>query len=36
LTVSYNIMATHGGDLELVRNEKEGACFRLRLPIGED
>ncbi|NOY98730.1 MAG: response regulator [Chloroflexi bacterium] len=34
LTVSYNIMATHGGDLEFVPNDEPGACFRVVLPIG--
>ncbi len=34
LTVSYNIMATHGGDLEFVPNDEAGACFRVVLPIG--
>lgn len=34
LTVSYNIVTTHGGTLELVSNNGPGACFRIYLPIG--
>lgn len=34
LTVSYNIIATLGGELSLVSNNKPGACFRVNLPIG--
>jgi signal transduction histidine kinase/CheY-like chemotaxis protein len=34
LTVSYNIVTTHGGTLELVSNTGPGACFRIYLPIG--
>lgn len=34
LTVSYNIMATLGGELEFIVNEKPGACFQVTLPIG--
>ena len=34
LTVSYNIMTMHGGDLELFENNEDGACFLVRLPIG--
>lgn len=34
LTVSYNIVAALGGELEFVPNDQEGACFRVTLPIG--
>lgn len=34
LTVSYNIVTAHGGLLELVPNNKPGACFRVYLPFG--
>jgi signal transduction histidine kinase/DNA-binding NarL/FixJ family response regulator len=34
LTVSYNIITAHGGSLELVSNNKPGACFRVYLPTG--
>ena len=34
LTVSYNIIAAMGGELELLNNEKPGACFQVTLPIG--
>jgi two-component system NtrC family sensor kinase len=32
LTISYNIIAAHGGNLELVPNGGTGACFRVFLP----
>ena len=32
LTISYNIIAAHGGSLELVPNGGSGACFRVFLP----
>jgi len=35
LTISYNIIAAHGGTLELVANHAQGACFRVFLPTGE-
>ncbi|MDX1436726.1 MAG: response regulator [Anaerolineales bacterium] len=35
LSVSYNILDTHGGSLELLQEEGRGACFRIRLPIME-
>jgi signal transduction histidine kinase len=35
LTVSYNIIAAHGGSLELVPDYDRGACFRVFLPSGE-
>jgi two-component system, NtrC family, sensor kinase len=35
LTVSYNIIAAHGGVLELVPSHGQGACFRVFLPNGE-
>ena len=35
LTISYNIIAAHGGTLELVPNHVQGACFRVFLPTGE-
>ena len=34
LTVSYNIVSALGGELELIQNNKKGACFRVVLPIG--
>ena len=34
LTVSYNIITTHGGSLELVSERGSGACFRVFLPYG--
>ncbi len=34
LTVSYNIIAALGGELEFVANGLQGACFRVSLPIG--
>ncbi|MFO3795979.1 MAG: sensor histidine kinase, partial [Anaerolineales bacterium] len=33
LTVSYNIITSHGGRLELVTDRPGGACFRISLPI---
>jgi signal transduction histidine kinase len=35
LTVSYNIVTAHGGTLDLVNENKPGACFRLFLPMGD-
>jgi len=35
LTISYNIVAAHGGSLELVPDHGKGACFRVFLPTGE-
>jgi len=35
LTVSYNIIAAHGGNLEVVSDQGKGACFRVFLPTGE-
>ncbi len=35
LTVSYNIIAAHGGSLEVVPGQGSGACFRVFLPSGE-
>jgi signal transduction histidine kinase len=35
LAVSYGIIAAHGGSLELVDNNRPGACFRIQLPVGE-
>ena len=34
LTVSYNIVTAHGGTLDIVNGNGDGACFRLFLPIG--
>jgi two-component system NtrC family sensor kinase len=34
LTVSYNIIAALGGELEFVANGQKGACFRVTLPTG--
>ena len=36
LTVSYNIITAHRGNLELLLNHGKGACFRVFLPIGEE
>ncbi|NJC95990.1 MAG: hypothetical protein C3F07_01540 [Anaerolineales bacterium] len=35
LTVSYNIVTAHGGTLDLVEGDGNGACFRLFLPMGD-
>jgi len=35
LTVSYNIITSHGGTLDIVDGRGVGACFRLFLPMGE-
>ena len=35
LTVSYNIITTYGGVLELLTDRGPGACFRIYLPEGE-
>jgi signal transduction histidine kinase len=35
LTVSYNIVTSHGGTLDLVNGHEPGACFRLFLPMGD-
>lgn len=34
LTVSYNIITTHGGSLEYIPEQGAGACFRIYLPAG--
>ena len=34
LTVSYTIIAALGGELELISNDKPGACFQVTLPLG--
>ncbi len=34
LTVSYNIIAAHGGSLELLADRAPGACFRIFMPFG--
>ena len=34
LTVSYNIITTHGGALELIPSRVPGACFRVYIPSG--
>ena len=34
LTVSYNIITTHGGALELIPSRIPGACFRVYIPSG--
>ena len=34
LTVSYNIIAALGGELEFIANNQKGACFQVTLPIG--
>lgn len=33
LTVSYGIIAAHGGNLDLVPDRGTGACFRITLPV---
>ncbi|MEJ5241121.1 MAG: response regulator [Anaerolineales bacterium] len=33
LTVSYNIITSHGGQLDLVTDRPGGACFRISLPV---
>jgi signal transduction histidine kinase/FixJ family two-component response regulator len=33
LSVSYGIMVSHGGNLELLPERKPGACFRVTLPV---
>ena len=35
LSVSYGIISAHGGTLDLVPDNKPGACFRVILPIKE-
>ncbi|MEW6286433.1 MAG: response regulator [Chloroflexota bacterium] len=35
LTVSYNIVTAHGGTLDIVKGNGDGACFRLFLPKGD-
>jgi signal transduction histidine kinase len=35
LTVSYNIVTSHGGTLDLINGHEPGASFRLFLPIGD-
>ncbi len=35
LTVSYGIIAAHGGSLDLVADPGPGACFKVSLPIKE-
>ncbi len=35
LSISYTIIAAHGGVLELIPNHGKGACFRVFLPLGE-
>jgi two-component system, NtrC family, sensor kinase len=32
LSVSYGIIVSHGGNLELINNSKPGACFRVTIP----
>ena len=34
LTVSYNIIAALGGELEFISKKQKGACFQVTLPIG--
>lgn len=34
LTVSYNIIAALGGELEFIQNKQKGACFKVTLPTG--
>lgn len=35
LSVSYGILTAHGGSLELVSGNEQGACFRMTLPVKE-
>lgn len=35
LSVSYGIIVSHGGNLELLPERKPGACFRVTLPVNE-
>jgi two-component system, NtrC family, sensor kinase len=35
LAVSYGIISAHGGSLDLLDGRGPGACFRIRLPIGD-
>jgi signal transduction histidine kinase len=35
LAVSYGILTAHGGSLALDPSVDRGACFRIRIPIGE-
>ncbi len=35
LTVSYGIIAAHGGSLDLVSGHGSGACFKVSLPVKE-
>jgi len=36
LSVSYDIIIAHGGQLDYLANHQPGACFRVRLPIKEN
>ena len=36
LSVSYDIIAAHGGRLDLVKGNKPGACFRIILPVNNE
>jgi len=36
LAVSYGIIEAHGGRLELLADQGEGACFQFKLPLGEN
>jgi len=36
LTVSYNIVTSHGGILDVVKGEGSGACFQIYLPMGDN
>ena len=36
LTVSYGIITAHGGRLDLIDGNSQGACFRIVLPYGDD
>jgi two-component system sensor kinase FixL len=36
LSVSYGIVSAHGGSLDLVPENRPGACFRVILPIKEE
>ncbi len=36
LTVSYGIIAAHGGTLDLIADHGPGACFRVALPVKDE
>ena len=36
LSLSYEMVRRHGGDIEVESEPGTGACFRIRLPVGQD